>query len=38
MAVHICRTKTNAKKYATRARAKGYNANVYGRKVSVTRK
>ena len=38
MAVHICRSKTTAKRYASKARAKGFNASVYGNRVSVSRK
>jgi len=39
---HICKNKTNAKKYATRMRRKGFNATTYPTKgkgygVSVTR-
>jgi hypothetical protein len=42
MVGHTCKTKTTAKKFATRARAKGFNATVSKKKkgygVSVTRK
>lgn len=43
MAVHICRTKKNAEKYARRMRRKGFKASTYNVKgkgygVSVTRK
>jgi len=39
---HRCKTKTSAKRYASRMRGKGFNASVYKKKkgygVSVTRK
>ena len=44
MASHTCRTKSNARKYASRMRDRGFNANIYPLKtkkgwgVSVTRK
>jgi hypothetical protein len=44
MAVHTCKTKRTANRFARRARAKGYNAHAYHvkdghhNKVSVTRK
>jgi len=42
MAVHKCKTKTTAKKFASRMRKKGFNASLYPLKgkgwgVSVTR-
>ena len=43
MASHTCKTKTTAKKYASRMRKKGFSASIYPLKgkgwgVSVTRK
>lgn len=42
MASHICKTKSSAKRYATRMRKKGFKASIYNVKgkgygVSVTR-
>jgi len=44
MASHVCRNKSNARKYAKNMRDKGFNANIYPLKskkgwgVSVTRR
>lgn len=42
MAVHNCKNKTNARTFASKMRAKGFDASIYDKKrgygVSVTRK